>query len=66
MLLLIMLTQGGRTNDSIMKNNDDLNLPIKLIRFEGDICEPIHKHWHNSLEIVLPICGAEYGWVDGK
>ena len=48
------------------KINDDLNLPIKLIRFEGDICEPIHKHWHNSLEIVLPICGAEYGWVDGK
>lgn len=41
------------------KINDDLNLPIKLIRFEGDICEPIHKHWHNSLEIVLPICGAE-------
>ncbi len=48
------------------KVNDDLNLPIKLIRFEGEINEPIHKHWHNSLEIVLPICGAEYGWVDGK
>lgn len=48
------------------KINDDLNLPIKLIRFEGDICEPIHKHWHNSLEIVLPICNGEYGWVDGR
>lgn len=48
------------------KVNDDLNLPIRLIRFEGEINEPIHKHWHNSLEIVLPICGAEYGWVDGK
>lgn len=48
------------------KVNDDFNLPIRLIRFEGDIGEPIHKHWHNSLEIVLPICGGEYAWVDGR
>lgn len=48
------------------KVNDDYNLPIRLIRFEGDISEPIHKHWHNSLEIVLPICNGEYGWVDGR
>ena len=48
------------------KVNDDLNLPIGLIRFEGEISEPIHKHWHNSLEIVIPICGGEYAWVDGK
>ena len=48
------------------KVNDDFNLPIRLIRFEGDIVEPIHKHWHNSLEIVLPICNGQYGWVDGK
>ena len=48
------------------KVNDDFNLPIRLIRFEGDISKPIHKHWHNSLEIVLPICNGEYGWIDGK
>lgn len=48
------------------KVNDDFNLPIRLIRFEGDISEPIHKHWHNSLEIVLPICNGEYAWVDGR
>ena len=48
------------------KVNDDYNLPIRLIRFEGDIGEPIHKHWHNSLEIVLPICNGEYAWVDGR
>lgn len=48
------------------KVNDDYNLPIRLIRFEGDISEPIHKHWHNSLEIVLPICGGDYAWVDGR
>lgn len=48
------------------KVNDDYNLPIRLIRFEGDISEPVHKHWHNSLEIVLPICGGEYAWVDGR
>ena len=48
------------------KVNDDFNLPIRLIRFEGDISEPVHKHWHNSLEIVLPICGGEYAWVDGR
>lgn len=48
------------------KINDDLNLPIKLIRFEGEIAEPIHKHWHNSLEIVLPIYGGQFAWVDGK
>lgn len=48
------------------KVNDDYNLPIRLIRFEGDIGPPIHKHWHNSLEIVLPICNGEYAWVDGR
>ena len=48
------------------KVNDDFNLPIRLIRFEGDIGQPVHKHWHNSLEIVLPICGGEYAWVDGR
>lgn len=48
------------------KVNDDYNLPIRLIRFEGEVSEPIHKHWHNSLEIVLPICGGEYAWVDGR
>lgn len=48
------------------KVNDDYNLPIRLIRFEGDISEPVHKHWHNSLEIVLPICGGDYAWVDGR
>lgn len=25
------------------KVNDDFNLPIRLIRFEGDISEPVHK-----------------------
>lgn len=35
------------------KVNDDFNLLIRFIRFEGDIGLPIHKHWHNSLEIVL-------------
>lgn len=48
------------------KVNDDFNLPIRLIRFEGEIGEPIHKHWHNSLEIVLPICNGDYAWVDGR
>ena len=48
------------------KVNDDYNLPIRLIRFEGDIGQPVHKHWHNSLEIVLPMCGGEYAWVDGR
>lgn len=48
------------------KVNDDFNLPIRLIRFEGDISEPVHKHWHNSLEIVLPICSENFAWVDGK
>lgn len=48
------------------KVNDDYNLPIRLIRFEGDISEPVHKHWHNSLEIVLPICSEDFTWVDGR
>lgn len=48
------------------KVNDDFNLPIRLIRFEGDISEPVHKHWHNSLEIVLPICSENFAWVDGR
>ncbi len=48
------------------KVNDDYNLPIRLIRFEGDISEPVHKHWHNSLEIVLPICSEDFAWVDGR
>lgn len=48
------------------KVNDDLNLPIKLIRFEEKQEQSILKHWHNSLEIVLPIRGGEYTWVDGQ
>ena len=48
------------------KVNDDLNLPIKLIRFEGEIGSPVYKHWHNSLEIVLAICGGQYAWIDGQ
>lgn len=48
------------------KVNDDLNLPIKLIRFEEKQEQSILKHWHNSLEIVLSIRGGEYTWIDGQ
>lgn len=48
------------------KVNDDLNLPIKLIRFEEKQEQSILKDWHNSLEIVLPIRGGEYTWIDGQ
>lgn len=48
------------------KVNADLNLPIKLIRFEEKQEQSILKHWHNSLEIVLPIRGGEYTWIDGQ
>lgn len=48
------------------KVNDDLNLPIKLIRFEEKQEQSILKHWHNSLEIVLLIRGGEYTWIDGQ
>ena len=47
------------------KKSDDLNLLIKLIRFEEKQEQSILKHWHNSLEIVLPIRGGEYTWIDG-
>ena len=47
------------------KKSDDLNLPIKLIRFE-EKQQSILKHWHNSLEIVLPIRGGDYVWIDGQ
>ena len=48
------------------KKSDDLNLPIKLIRFEEKQEQSILKHWHNSLEIVLPIRGGDYVWIDGQ
>lgn len=46
------------------KIEDDKNLPIKLIRFFGDT-NPVGKHWHNSIEIVVPIKGGGIAWVDG-
>ena len=48
------------------KISDDLNLPIKLMRFEEKQEQFILKHWHNSLEIVLLIRGGEYTWIDGQ
>ena len=48
------------------KKSDDLNLPIKLIRFEEKQEQSILKHWHNSLEIVLPVRGGDCVWIDGQ
>lgn len=48
------------------KISDDLNLSIKLMRFEEKQEQSILKNWHNSLEIVLLICGGEYTWIDGQ
>lgn len=48
------------------KIEDDDKLPIKLIRFLGDNNEPIEKHWHNSIEIVVPIKGNGLAWIDGE
>jgi len=48
------------------KIEDDSKLPIKLIRFINDISGPIEKHWHNSIEIVVPLSGKGFAWIDGK
>lgn len=45
----------------------DKKLPIKLYDFfteknEGEIIE---KHWHNSLEILIPLYGGFDLWIDG-
>ena len=43
------------------------NLPIKLYDFfneksEGNIIE---KHWHSSIEILIPLYGKFELWVNG-
>lgn len=48
------------------KIEDDAKLPIKLIRFIKDLNGPIEKHWHNSIEIVVPLSGKGYAWINGK
>ncbi|SFD54885.1 hypothetical protein SAMN04487835_10310 [Sharpea azabuensis] len=42
------------------------DMPIKLVRFTGEIYQYIDKHWHNSIEIVLAICGGSTAFIDGK
>lgn len=46
----------------------DYNLPIKLLDFyfedyQGDF---IDKHWHRSIEILVPLLGSFNLWVDGS
>lgn len=54
---MLYYRQRLHREDTVMikykKVNDDFNVLIRFIRFEGDIGPPIHKNWHNSLEIVL-------------
>lgn len=54
---MLYYRQRLHREDTVMikykKVNDDFNLLIRFIRFEGDIGPHIHKNWHNSLEIVL-------------
>lgn len=42
------------------------DIPIKLVRFTGEIYPYIDKHWHNSIEIVLAVCGGSTAFIDGK
>lgn len=41
---------------------------IKVINFEGDfeLDEPVPRHWHRSLEIIVPKEGCAQVWVEGK
>lgn len=48
------------------KIEGDGKLPIKLIRFINDLNGPIEKHWHNSIEIVVPLSGKGSAWINGK
>ena len=48
------------------KIESDGKLPIKLIRFINDLNGPIEKHWHNSIEIVVPLSGKGSAWINGK
>ena len=48
------------------KIESDGKLPIKLIRFINDLNGPIEKHWHNSIEIVVPLSGKGVLGLMGK
>lgn len=43
----------------------DKNLPMKLFNFyfEKETFE-MNKHWHNSLEIIVPVVGSLNLWID--
>lgn len=49
------------------KIEDDKGLPIKLIDFLLiEDSTPIEKHWHNSIELIIPIVGKAPLWINGQ
>ncbi len=45
----------------------DKHLPIKLQHFFIEKEEhAMHKHWHKSLEIIIPVHGTVKLWINGK
>lgn len=50
------------------KVEHDNELPTKLHDFyiEDNIGEPIEKHWHRSIEILIPLYGSFILWINGN
>ncbi|WP_296877128.1 AraC family transcriptional regulator [Thomasclavelia sp.] len=50
------------------KIEHDHNLPTKLLDFYLENCraEIIEKHWHRSIEILIPLYGSFELWVNGN
>lgn len=45
----------------------DDSLPIKLTHFYSNyVTKGFSYHWHNSIEIILPVIGGANIWIEGE
>lgn len=46
--------------------NKDLPLKFEVVEVTKEKQKVIHKHWHRSIEIIMPIEGSIHIWDEGK
>lgn len=49
-----------------INREENTNINVISVRHNGQEDSCIAKHWHRSLEIIIPVDGSTEAWVDGK
>ena len=64
----MVILEEGTNMYKYEKVEHDNELPTKLHDFyiEDNIGEPIEKHWHRSIEILIPLYGSFILWINGN